>query len=164
MKFMLFVFAVLLPALAYPIGAARDTDWPKGANVEVQLKVSAASDTNGHLKVSGDLTIRNPGDTALTIQSPHNRSVLTFVVFDPLGNPVAPKGLAKVDPVFRTDTVPARSIHTHHFESLDFLTGSALFGYELSPGKSYKILAVYRPAGPNGPGFSTQEVSLEIRQ
>jgi len=89
--------------------------------------------------------------------------VLAFLVFDPLGNPVAPRGLAKVDPAFGTHSLPARSIYTHHFEALDFLTGSALFGYELTPGKSYKILAVYRPAGPHGPGFSTQEVSLKVR-
>lgn len=164
MKFMLIVLAALLPTLAHSIGAAGDTDWPKHATVEVQLKLSAVTGTNGQLKVFGDLVIRNPGDTALTIQSPHNRLVLAFLVFDPLGNPVAPKGLGKVDPDFRTHSLPARSTYTHHFESLDFLTGSALFGYQLSPGKSYKILAVYRPAGPNGPGFSTQEVSLEIRQ
>jgi hypothetical protein len=164
MKFMLIVLAALFPTAAHSIGAAGATDWPKGATIEVQLKLSAVADTNGHLKVSGDLVIRNPGDTALTIQSPHNRLVLAFVVFDPLGNPVAPKGLAKVDPAFRTYSLPARSTHTHHFETLDFLTGSALFGYELSPGMNYKILAVYRPAGPDGPGFSTQEVSVEIRQ
>jgi hypothetical protein len=164
MKFILVVLAALFPTASHSIYAADDTEWPKGATIEVQLKLSAAADTNGHLKVSGDLLIRNPGDTALTIQRPHNRRVLAFLVFDPLGNPVAPKGLAKVDPAFNTHSLAARSTYTHHFEKLDFLTGSALFGYELSSGKSYKILAVYRPAGPHGPGFSTQEVSLEIRQ
>lgn len=164
MKFTLIVLAALFPIVAHSAGAAGDTDWPKGATVEVQLKLSAVADTNGHLKVSGDLVIRNPGDTTVTIQSPHNRLVLAFVVFDPLGNLVVPKGLAKVDPAFLTHSLPARATYTHHFETLDFLTGSALFGYELSPGKNYKILAVYRPAGPHGPGFSTQEVGLKIRQ
>jgi len=73
MKFLLIVLAALFPIVAHSIGAASDTDWPKGAIVEVQLKLSAVTDTNGHLKVSGDLMIKNPGDTALTIQSPHNR-------------------------------------------------------------------------------------------
>ena len=109
---MLTVLAALFPIVAHSIGAAGDADWPKGATVEVQLKLSAAVDTNGLLKVSGDLVIRNPGDTALTIQSPHNRLVLAFLVFDPLGNPVAPKGLAKVDPAFCTHSLPARSTHT----------------------------------------------------
>ncbi|MEA3208578.1 MAG: hypothetical protein QOE70_1635 [Chthoniobacter sp.] len=164
MRFLLAVFAALFPIVAHSIGEAGDTDWPKGATVEVQLKLSAVVDTNGHLKVPGDLVIKNPGDSALTIQNPHNRLVLAFVVFDPLGNLVAPKGLAKVDPAFSTRSLPARSTYTHHFETLDFITGSGLFGYELSPGKSYKIMSVYRPAGPDGPGFSTQEVSFEIRQ
>jgi hypothetical protein len=153
-----------LKIVAHSIGTPADTDWPKGATVEVQLKLSAVVETNGYLKVSGDLVIRNPSDTALTIQSPHNRLVLAFLVFDPLGNLVAPKGLAKVNPAFRTHNLSAGSTYTHHFETLDFLTGNALFGYDLSPGKSYKILAVYRPAGPHGPGYSTQEVTLEIRQ
>ena len=159
---MFIVLAALLPTVAHPVGAAGDTAWPKDAVVDVQLKVSAAAETNGHLKISGDLLVRNAGDAALTIQSPHNRQVLAFLVFDPLGNPVAPKGLAKIDPAFHTHTLSARSAYTHHFESLDFITGSALFGYELTPGKNYRILAVYRPAGPHGPGFSTSEVSLEI--
>jgi hypothetical protein len=164
MKFMLIVLAALFPTVAHSIGAAGDTDWPKGATVEVQLKLSAAVDTNGHLKIAGDLVIRNSGDAVLTIQSPHNRLVLAFLVFDPLGNPVAPKGRGKIDPLSRTHSLSAHSTYTHHFESLDFVTGSALLGYELNPGRSYKILAVYRPAGPTGPGFSTQELSLAIRQ
>jgi hypothetical protein len=162
MKIILVVLASLLPLVAYSIGEAGDTAWQKGATVEVQLRLAATADTNGHLKVSGDLLIRNPSDTALTIQSPSNRLVLAFLVLDALGNPVAPTGLAKVDPAFHTHMMSARSTYTHHFESLDFITGSALFGYELNPGKRYRVLAVYRPAGPHGPGFTSQETALEI--
>jgi len=161
MKFILVVIALLLPTVSYPLGEAGDIEWPKGATIEVQLKLSAA-DTNSHLKVFGDLLIRNSGDTALTIQSPNNRLVLAFLVFDALGNLVVPKGLAKVEPAFRIQILSARSTYTHHFESLDFITGSGLRGYELSHGRSYKILAVYRPAGPRGPGFTSQEINLDI--
>lgn len=160
----LIIPAVLLPTVAHSVGAADDTDWPNGATVEVQLKLSAVADTNGHLEVSGDLVIRNPGDTALTIQDPQNRLVLAFVVFDQLGNLLTPKGLAKVDPLFRTHSLSEHSTYTYHFESLVFITGTGLFGYELNPEKSYKVLAVYRPAGPSGPGYSTQEVNMEIPQ
>ena len=162
MKSILVVFAALLPAVAYSIGESGDSDWPKGARIEVELRLSAAVGTNGQVKVSGDLFLKNPSAVPLTIQSPHNRLVLAFLVFDPLGNPVTPKGLAKVDPAFLTHSLSGRSTYTHHFESLDFITGSTLFGYELSSGKSYKILAVYRPAGPHGPGFTSQETNLEI--
>jgi hypothetical protein len=162
MKFVFVVLAALFPAVAYSIGEAGDTDWPKGASVEVQLRLSATVGTNGQVKVSGDLLIKNPSDTNLTIQNPRNRLVLGFLVFDPLGNPVAPKGLAKVDPAFRRQSLSGRSIYTHHVESLDFITGSGLFGYELSRGNRYKVLAVYRPPGPRGPGFTSQEITLEI--
>ncbi len=160
MKFVFVALAALLPAVAYPIGEAGDTDWPKDATVEVQLRLSAAVDTNGNLKVSGVLLIRNQTDTPLTIQSPSNRLVLAFLVFDPVGNPVAPIGFGKADPGFETQSLLPRSTHTYHFETLDFITGSALFKYDLSPGKTYRVLAVYRPAGPNGPGFASQEISL----
>jgi hypothetical protein len=161
MRVLIFFLIWLLPVVAYPIGKAGDIDWPKDATLEVQLKLSAV-ETNGLLKVSGDLLVRNPGDRNLTIEDGHNRQVIAFLVFDPLGNPVAPKGLAKIDPAFRSHRLPARSTYTHHFESLDFITGSALFGYELSAGKSYRILVVYRPAGPRGPGFTSQETSLAV--
>jgi hypothetical protein len=161
-KFMLIVLAAQLPLVARSIGAAADSDWPNGAVVEVQLKLSDATATNGQLKVSGDLVLKNPGVKALTIQSPNNRLALVFVVFDSLGNVVAPKGLAKVGPTFQTQTLPAGGSFTHHFESLDYLSGSALFGYELSLGASYRIVVVYRPAGLGGPGFATSEASLEI--
>jgi len=164
MKVIIFVFSILFPSLTHAIGEGRDIDWPKGALIEVQLKVSAASGTDGDVTISGELTIRNPSDKALVIQRPDNRLVLAFVVFDPLGNLVVPKGMAKVNPGFGTHSLAAHSAFTHHFESLDFITGSARFGYELSSEKSYKVLAVYRPAGPNGPGFSTQEVALQVRQ
>ena len=151
-----------LAAVGHSIGGAGDTAWPKGAALEVQLGLVATVGTNGQLKVSGDLLIRNPSDVALTIQTPQNRLVLAFLVFDPLGNPVAPKGIAKVDPAFQTRTLSARSTYTHHFESLDFITGSALFGYELNAGMRYKVLAVYRPAGLGGPGFTSQEAAVEV--
>jgi hypothetical protein len=162
MRFMLVVSACLLPAVAYSIGEAGDTAWPNGANVEVQLRLAAAAGTNGHFRVSGDLLIRNPGDVALTIQSPHNRLVLAFLVFDRLGNPVAPAGRGKADPDFQTHTLPPRATYTHRVEGLDFVTGSAWFDYDLSPGKTYRVVAVYRPAGPRGPGFTSQETTLEI--
>ena len=111
MKCILVVIACLLPAAAFSVGAAGDTRWPKGATVDVQLRLAATAGTNGYLKVSGDLLIRNPGSTALTIQSPRNRQALAFLVLDTLGNPVAPKGVAKVDPAFYTHSVPAFGVH-----------------------------------------------------
>lgn len=159
----LIVLAGLLPTFGYSIAAAEDSEWPKDAAIDVRLKLSAAADTNGQLKISGDLLVKNSGDTTLTIQSPRKRLALAFLVFDSLGNPVAPVGRGKADPPTRpTHRLSAGSTYTHHFETLNFVTGGALLGYDLSPGKTYRILAVYRPAGPDGPGFASQEVSLEI--
>ena len=54
MKIFFVVLAALLPAVAYSIGEAGSTEWPKGATIEVQLSLSATGGTNGPVKVSGD--------------------------------------------------------------------------------------------------------------
>jgi hypothetical protein len=145
-----------------PTGEAGDSEWPKGATLEVQLSLSATVGTNSAVKISGDLLVKNPSAATLTIQNPRNRLALAFLVFDPLGNPVAPAFRGKVDPAFQTHTLTPHAIYTHHFDGLEFITGSAWLSYDLSPDKTYKIVAVYRPAGPSGPGFASQEVSLEL--
>ena len=43
MKFILVGLAALWPAVTYSIGEAGDTDWPKGAAIEVQLKLAPSS-------------------------------------------------------------------------------------------------------------------------
>jgi len=159
---MMAILVSLFSAVAYSIGGAGDTEWPKGVTIELQLKLVATSDTNGQAKISGELLVRNPGDTTLTIQDPHNRLVLTFVVFDRLGNTVRPAGRGKVDPRFRVHDLPAHATFTQRLERLEFLTGSGEFGYDLTSGKTYRVVAVYRPAGPHGPGFTSQETILEI--
>ena len=68
------------------------------------------------------------------------------------------------DPGFQTHTLSPRATYTHHVEGLAFVTGGAWLSYDLSLGKTYRVLAVYRPAGPHGPGFTSQETNLEIPQ
>ena len=164
LKILFFAWVSLLPMLGYPFGGAADTEWPRWATVEVQLNLSATLGPGGQVKVSGDLLIKNPSDAALIIQSPRNRLALAFLAFDPLGNPVVPIVCGKADPGFDTRTLSPRATYTQHFESLDFVTGGALLSYDLRPGKKYRVVAVYRPAGANGPGFTSQETKLEIPQ
>ena len=162
LKCLSFVLAAWLPAVASALGESGDSEWPKGATLEVQLSLSATVGTNSAVKISGDLLVKNPSGAPLTIQNPRNRLVLAFLVFDPLGNPVAPAFRGKADPGFDRHTLSPHASYAHHFEWLDFVTGSAWLSYDLSPGKTYKVVAVYRPAGPSGPGFASQEVSLEL--
>jgi hypothetical protein len=156
------VLAAWLPAVASAVGETGDSEWPKDATLEVQLSLSATIGTNSAMKISGDLLVKNPSAAPLTIQNPRNRLALAFLVFDPLGNPVALVFRGKADPGFDRHTLSPRASYAHHFEGLDFVTGSAWLSYDLSPGKTYKVVAVYRPAGPSGPGFASQEVSLEL--
>jgi len=130
--------------------------------VNLGLTLGATLDGEGRPVVRGELAVSNPSDTALTIQDATNRLVLAFLVFDALGNPVAPQGTAKVDSAFATRTLGARGTYTHPLGTLDFVTGSIQQSYTFKRGQTYRVIAVYRPAGPNGPGFTSQEVKLHI--
>jgi hypothetical protein len=160
MKLLAFAFLLALNAASHAIGEGGDTPWPAGARLEVQLKLSATPDKDGKLKIAGELIVTNPTDAAVTIQKATNRGVLAFFVSDELGNPVASQGTGKVDPAFDTLNLAPRSTHTHRFEGLAYVTGSSERGYTLIPGKTYRVIAVYRPAGRLGPGFTSQEVVL----
>src|SRR5688572_12585195 len=91
-----------LPLSAYAVGAAGNTDWPTNARVQLRLTLNATRGGDGHLILKGDLVVSNSSDVPLTIQDATNRLVLAFLVFDALGNPVAPKGVGKTDPDFAT--------------------------------------------------------------
>jgi hypothetical protein len=158
---LILALAVLIP-MVVSLNAAEESKQLNNPPIELTLNLSATADTNNQVKVSGDLLIKNTSTTPLSIQSPQNRRVLAFLVFDPLGNPLAPVGLGKSDPGNETHPLPAGGIYKHHFKGLDFVTGSALLTYDLSPGKTYRVIAVYRPAGPNGPGYTSQETNLAI--
>ena len=162
LKSALLAFLALSPIAVHAIGAAGDTEWPAGTTLDIRLKLTATLDKDGHPKVAGDLIVTNPSGAALAIQEPTNRLVLAFLVFDELGNPVAPALVGKSDPAFTTHSLAPHATFTHHFENLDFVTGSVHQSYELSRGKSYRIIAVYRAAGPRGPGFTSRETEVKI--
>ena len=164
MKLTLLATLLLLPIATFAIGEAGDTEWPGGAKLEIQLKLAATPGKDGHAKVTGELLITNPAGDALTIQKPTNRLVLAFLVFDELGNPLAPALVGKTDPSFDTLSLAPHATFTHHFGGLNFVTGSVEQTYELNAGQSYRIIAVYRAAGPHGPGFTSSETTLKIPQ
>ena len=79
---------------------------------------------------------------------------------DSLGNVVSPRGTAKVSPAHRTEAIKAGGTYVYEFDRMWFTTGTARFGYTLNRTQDYKVIAVYRPAGPDGPGFTSNEVLL----
>lgn len=151
---------LFMPLPVHAIGEAGNIEWPQGAVLDVKLKLTATAGKDDSVAVQGDLIITNPTKAALTVQKLSNRLVLAFVVLDSLGNVVSPQGIAKVDPSFEKRSLDAGASMTHQLENLEFLTGSALFGYSLKPGQEYRIIAVYRPAGLAGPGFTSEEIKL----
>ena len=159
---MILAAILFFPITAHTIGAAGDTTWPAGASVETQLSLTASIDGEGQPKVEGTLTVINSGKAPVTVQRPTNRLAMAFLVFDSLGNPVTPSFRGKSDPAFDTKLLDPKATYTHAIDGLDFVTGSALVGYDLKRGQQYRVIAVYRPAGPNGPGFATRETSVQI--
>ncbi|MCX7044455.1 MAG: hypothetical protein NTX50_03075 [Candidatus Sumerlaeota bacterium] len=47
--------------------------------------------------------------------------------------------------------------------SFPFLTGSALFAYELKKGATYRITAIYRLNGQSGDGIASSEHLMTIK-
>jgi hypothetical protein len=154
---------LLLCCFLLGIGAARETSFPTGARLEVHLELDRHFDKGDEARVSGLLKISNSSGEDLLVQHPQNRLVLAFLVTDSLGNVVAPRGIAKVDPFARTQVLKGGEAYSYQFDHLWFVTGSARFGYQLDREQSYKVIAVYRPAGPTGPGFTSSEVRLEAQ-
>jgi len=144
------------------LDASKLAEWPEGAGLKPELKLTAKLDAAGVPVVEGELKIANPREEILTLQAVSNRSALAFLVFDSLGNPVAPVMRGKADPAFGTINLVLEAAHVAPLRNLDFVTGSAWAGYDLKRGGSYRVIAVYRPAGKDGPGFCSDEVRLKI--
>lgn len=136
--------------------------WPEGPGLKPELKLTAKLDDAGVPVVSGEIKITNLREENLTLQATSNRTALAFLVFDSLENPVAPVMRGKADPAFDTVNLAPGAVHAVPLENLDFITGSAWTGYDLKRGGSYRVIAVYRPAGKDGPGFCSDEVRLKI--
>jgi hypothetical protein len=146
---------LMLPCIVYGVGDAADTTFPNGARLRLALTVKDDG--------TGALDIRNESKQDMTIQNLSNRLALVFLLMDDQGNIVTPTGKAKVDPSAATFILPSETSHTHTFKNLDFLTGTALFGYALEKGKRYRVVAIYRPGGPQGPRFSSNECVFDYR-
>jgi hypothetical protein len=113
--------------------------------------------------------ITNHSDEDMSVEHPGNRYALMFLVMNELGNVVAPDGLAKVNQAERELVLKAGETLEHTVrQSVDdeytfqFLSGSALFGYKLEPGKTYRVVAIYRPLGRDGEGLCSREKLVEL--
>jgi hypothetical protein len=144
------------------LNATKLAEWPEGARLKPELKLTAILDAAGKVAVSGELRIANPREEILNLQAVSNRSALAFLVFDSQGNPFAPVMRGKADPAYAALNLAPQAAHLAPLANLDFVTGSAWAGYDLKRGGSYRVIAVYRPAGKDGPGFSSDEVRLKI--
>lgn len=144
------------------LDASKLAEWPEGARLKPELKLTAKLDAAGVPVVVGELKVTNPREELLTLQAVSNRSALAFMVFDSLGNPLAPTMRGKADPAYQTLNLAPQAAHVEPLPNLDFITGSAWAGYDLKRGGNYRVIAIYRPAGKDGPGFCSDEVILKI--
>ena len=154
-----------LAALAWPalspggVGRASATA-PRAPAVAVGLAVKPAEKIAGRPGLAVRLTLRNLGKSDAALQHPGNRSAVTYFVTDALGNVVTPVFRGKADPPSRMVALEPGAAYTHTPDDLDFVTGSAWCGYDLKAGESYRVVAIYRPSGPRGPGYSSEEASI----
>ncbi len=155
MKLML----VLIAAFSLIAGTSV---WAGGPTVSVDWSLDKG--TNRHAVA---ITIKNLSDQELKIQHPGNRLALAFIVMDDNGNVLTPEGVAKVDP--RRQDISLKVAETYEYAesqwvklaeekglSLPFLTGTGLFAYKLTEGKSYRVTVIYRPHA-EGEGIASAE-------
>ncbi len=88
---------------------------------------------------------------------PQAHNAIALVVTDDQGNLVQPVFLAKSDPRAYPSIKVADEIR-FNASKLSFLTGTGLCGYDLEKGKTYHVLAIYRPQGLKGPGLASEEI------
>jgi hypothetical protein len=124
---------------------------PTPAKPEVEVSVDLA-DYPRLVRVH----ISNTSKQQLKLQHPGNRRAISFFISDHLGNTVAPVGRAKVDPPTLEITIAAGQRYTHELTDFEYLTGSALFGFDLKPASDYRVIAVYRPQ-KDAPGIASAE-------
>ena len=128
---------------------------------ELQIDLSVKIGTGG--VVSPTIRITNMSYKPVTVAAPDARWSIAFIVLDSLGNVVPPTGRAKVDPKTRSVNIGPHESIERHWEKLEFISGSALFGYDLIPGKTYRILAIYRPNGPQAEGVCSREIVVTVK-
>ena len=139
---------------AVAVGMAPEVDLPENANITVQLSV--------YRNQSANLTITNASSKFFQAASPFARNAVTFLVSDISGNIVMPEAVAKADPPSMAINLPVQKSSSFIFNNLNFVTGTGMFGYRFKSGKTYRVVAIYRPAGLHGPGFSSNESIVEF--
>lgn len=149
---------LLFFTLAFLLSAVVSGAFGQSAqNISVELSLNSVKDENKTGNIGGTLVIRNTGSSELKVMHPGNRMAVGFIVMNSLGNVVLPVGRAKTHPPFREITIKPHTEFKHSFSNLEFITGSALFGYELKPGETYRIIAIYRPDGEKSSGITSSE-------
>jgi len=141
----------------------RGTPVPRDAKIVVELALTPVTAADGTQQVAATLTVKNTGDGPLLVQRPENRKAILFYVSDSRGNIVAPELRGKADPAFQELELRPGAEMQATFETLNFITGTAWFGYDLKGGATYHVVAVYRPSGIDGPGFCSQEEVIALK-
>ncbi len=119
--------------------------------------------------------VKNNSDKELSIKHPNQRYALACTVMNDQGNLIQPVGVAKVDPRAQSITLKPEQVFEYSFSKqrldlakkkelhLPFLTGTALFGYPLEKGKTYRIIVVYRPYGKDKSGICSKEKIIKFQ-
>ncbi len=125
---------------------------------DISVKLSAADNPR---RIT--LEITNNGKTDLRLRHPSDRMGLCFFFTNDLGNQVQPVGRAKVDPGPMEITIAAGQTYVHKMQDFEFLTGSALFGFDLKHAATYSVIAVYRPDPKTDLGVASPETWFTVK-
>ena len=145
-------------AVGQPYTASHDD---RVALNDIEIYFSVKTSSNG--MIAPTIRITNITTTPIIIAAPDARLSIAFIVLDSLGNLVLPTGRAKADPKTQSIGIEPHKSIEYKWDKLEFVSGSALFGYDLVPGNTYRILAIYRPNGPQGDGICSREIIVTVK-
>ncbi|MEK6693171.1 MAG: hypothetical protein AABY44_07070 [Nitrospirota bacterium] len=157
------ILMLVVPTILNAIGQSGNTEVVVDAKIELTLELKQGIVTGELSEVDGIVTVKNIGKQRVKAQSPTNRMAVAFIVLNSRGNVIEPEGKAKVDPTFQEKTLEPGSHFSEVFQGLKFITGTAQFGYVLKRGERYRVVAIYRPWGPDGVGICSKEETIELK-
>lgn len=113
--------------------------------------------------INARVTVRNNGPRPVTVENAGNRMVTSFLVQDRWLDILKPTCNDKIDyePGAPKTLGPGETL-TYTAPGLQFITGTGLCEYSFRVNQPYHVVAVYRPHGDKGPGFTSQQEEVVI--
>jgi len=136
---------------------------PSDEAFSVRLELQPVTGPLRPRTINARVIIRNNGTRPVTVENAGNRMVTSFLVQDRWLDVLKPACNDKIDyaPGAPQTLAPGETL-TYTAPGLQFISGTGLCEYQFNPSQRYHVVAVYRPHGEKGPGFTSPQEEIVI--